>query len=458
MAAAAQAFEARIWREGMRRWDEELKPASIARHRELDVEVATLDDAQLAAHIEACLSHVTEMVYQHHRHNAHALVPVGDFLLQTAAWTGRPPTTLLAVFDGHSPVSSVVQPEMRPALDALRQNDEALELLRSTGDAADVLGQLRVLVPEVAEYIDLVHFRLLDGFDLPNPTIGERPEGLVGRLRAALLVDVDESLRRSDAFAAELRAEVPAEHRPSFDDLLTEARLVYRLRDERGIYSEISAIGLLRLALLELGRRLQQRGSLDAVTDVFEVDREELRQIGSGGAGPSAQELHERAIDRVDRTVAGAPRFLGPPMPEPPPVDQLPPPLARLMSSVGFLIDGILGQKEAPEGDTTTIIGIAGAEGVVEGPVRLVRSIDDLFLLEPGDVLVAPTTGEAFNSMLHLVSAIVTDHGSFASHAAIVSREMGLPAVVGTNDGTQRLALAKRVRVDGTKGEVTILE
>ena len=457
-AVAARAFEARIWREGMRRWDEELKPASVARHRELDVDLMALDDAQLASHIDACLSHVTEMVYQHHRHNAHALVPVGDFLLHAATWTGRPPTTLLAAFDGHSPVSSVVQPEIRPALDALRNHDEARALLLSGDDAADVLARLRVLVPEVGEYIDSVHFRLLDGFDLPNPTIGERPEGLVGRLQAALLVDVDAALRRSDSFVTKLRAEVPVEHQSSFDDLLAEARLVYRLRDERGIYSEISAIGLLRLALLELGRRLHQRGLLDAISDVFEVDREELREICAGGATPTAQDLHERAIDRVDRTAAGAPRFLGPPMPHPPPVDQLPPPLARLMSSVGFLIDGILGQKETPEGDTTTIIGIAGAQGVVEGRVRLVRSIDDLVLLEPDDVLVAPTTGEAFNSMLHLVSAIVTDHGSFASHAAIVSREMGIPAVVGTNDGTQRLALAKRVRVDGTKGEVTILE
>jgi pyruvate,water dikinase len=95
---------------------------------------------------------------------------------------------------------------------------------------------------------------------------------------------------------------------------------------------------------------------------------------------------------------------------------------------------------------------------VVEGPVRLVRSVDGLFELEQGDVLVTPTTGEAFNSLLHLVSAMVTDHGSFASHAAIVSREMGIPAVVGTNDGTSRLASAKRVRVDGTNGVVTILE
>jgi pyruvate,water dikinase len=313
-------------------------------------------------------------------------------------------------------------------------------------------------VPEVGEYIDSVHFRLLDGFDVPNPTIGERPDALVGRLQAALDVDVDESLRRSDALAAELREAVPEDQRAAFDDLLAEARLVYRLRDERGIYSEISAIGLLRLALLEFGRRLEARGRLDAPSDVLDASVEELAALFAGQDAPTAALLHERAIDRLDRTRAGAPRHLGPPPPAPPPVEMLPPPLARIMSAVGFVIDGVLGQKEEPEGDSTTIVGIPGAQGVVEGPVRLVRSIDDLFFLEPGEVLVTPTTGEAFNSMLHLVSAIVTDHGSFASHAAIVSREMGIPAVVGTCDGTTRLELAKRVRVDGTNGQVTILE
>ena len=192
--------------------------------------------------------------------------------------------------------------------------------------------------------------------------------------------------------------------------------------------------------------------------DVLEVSADELSALFAGADAPTAQELGSRASDREDRTRRGAPRHLGAPPPAPPPVEMLPPPLARVMMSVGFLIDGILGQKEAPEGDATTIVGIPGAQGVIEGPVRLVRCIDDLFDLEPGDVLVAPTTGEAFNAMLHLVSAIVTDHGSFASHAAIVSREMGIPAVVGTCDGTTRLELAKRVRVDGTTGAVTILE
>lgn len=455
---AASAFENRIWREGLRRWDEELKPGSVARHRALDVDRTALDDSQLHAHIEACLGEVSEMVYQHHRHNMHALVPVGDFLLQTAAWTGRPPMSLLAVFDGYSQVSGVVAPEIVPALEAIRKDDSARALLFSGGDPAEVLAQLRAQVPAVGEYVDAVHFRLLDGFDLPAPTIGERPGSLIGRLQTALDVDVDGGLRRSDEFAGELRQAVPEEHRAAFDDLLAEARHVYRLRDERGLYSEIAAIGLLRLALLELGRRLRSQGRVHDVEDVLDVRPEEIAALVTGSPAPTADDLRARREDREARTLAGAPRHLGPPPPAPPPLEMLPPPLARVMGAVGFLIEGILGQKESPEGDATTIVGIPGAAGSVEGPVRLVRSIDDLFTLEPGDVLVTPTTGEAFNSMLHLVSAIVTDHGSFASHAAIVSREMGIPAVVGTCDGTNRLAAARRVRVDGTTGEVTILE
>ena len=140
------------------------------------------------------------MVYQHHRHNMHALVPVGDFLLQAAGWTGRPPASLLSVFDG-----LLAGVERGGARDAARRSTRCARTTTHApcscpdGDAADVLARLRARVPEVGEYIDAVHFRLLDGFDLPNPTIGERPEVLVGRLRTALDVDVDDALRRSDA-------------------------------------------------------------------------------------------------------------------------------------------------------------------------------------------------------------------------------------------------------------------
>ena len=458
LGVATAAFEQRIWRDAIREWDERDKPAAIARHRELDADLASLDDDRLHAHVQACASHVTAMVYQHHRYNSHALVPVGDFLLHAMQWTGQPLGALLAVFDGHSPVSNVVAPEMQDALVGLRADAEARAILASGDDAADVLARLRVRVPAVGEYLDAVHFRVLEGFDIVNPTIGERPQTVVGRLVRALDVDTDEALQRSAAAAASLRALVPTEHQATFDDLLGEARLVYRLRDERGLYSDISAIGLLRLGLLEIGRRLEHVGRVKEAEDVLDATMDELAALRDGADAPTAHDLHQRGIDRLNLTLQGAPRFIGDPPPAPPSADGLPPAMARLMSAMGFLIDGILGQMESPGGDESTVVGIPGAQGVYEGAVRIVRSVDDLLDLEPGDVLLAPTTGEAFNSMLHLVGAIVTDHGSFASHAAIVSREMGIPAVVGTIDGTRRLAGATRVRVDGTNGRVTILE
>jgi pyruvate,water dikinase len=121
------------------------------------------------------------------------------------------------------------------------------------------------------------------------------------------------------------------------------------------------------------------------------------------------------------------------------------------------MIEAILGQLEAPAGDGSSIIGIGTNDGSYEGSARLINHIDDLLELEDGEIVVSASTGEAFNSMLHLVGAIVTDHGSHACHAAIVAREMGFPAVVGTVDGTARIRTGDRLRVDGTKGEVLVL-
>ena len=176
-----------------------------------------------------------------------------------------------------------------------------------------------------------------------------------------------------------------------------------------------------------------------------------------GASSPTADEIAERATRRAALVANGAPRHLGPPPPDPPPLDQLPPPLARVMHAIGFAIEGILGELEEAAGDDDCVIGIPANAGVYEGKVCLVNSVLDLLDLEQGDVLVAPTTGEAFNSMIHLLGAIVTDHGSFVSHAAIVARECGIPAVVGCTNATERLANGQRVRVDGSTGEVRIL-
>jgi phosphohistidine swiveling domain-containing protein len=386
-----------------------------------------------------------------------AMLPIGDFVLNVVRWTGRDPVPMFAVYDGWSPVSGILPPELVPVVDAVRADGEARDLLEGDGSADERLAELRRRVPAVEEYLAGSGFRLAAGFDLTNPTIGERPDILIDRIRAALDHDGNAARERADQVAADLRAAVPEEHRAEFDDLLAESRLVYRLRDERGLYSDAAAVGLLRLALIELGRRLFERGRINFLYDTLDLREEEIDAILAGSEEPTADDLSARVARRKALSAEGAPPLLGPPPPEPPPVDQLPPPLARVMSALGFYIDGVLGDVQTPIGDADVVVGVGGSGGVYEGPARLVRNFDDLFAIEEGDVLVTTATGESFNAFMSVIGAAVTDHGSFASHAAIMGREMGFPTVVGTVDATERIANGVIVRVDGDAGTVTIV-
>jgi pyruvate,water dikinase len=455
---AADAFEQKVWRGVIQRWDDEVKPAAVAAHRALaSVDLPSLDDDGLRRHLHECIVHLRAMWQQHHWHNGAALVPVGDFILHAAEWAQRPPVPLFMVFDGWSPVSGIVPPELMAAMAVLRDDPVAQDLLKGDGDDATVVAELCARVPAVEEYVRGCAYRLAAGFDLTNPTIGERPDLIRGRIRAALEHDHDSSLERADALVAELREAIAEEHRDEFDELLGEARLVYRLRDERGIYSDAAALGLLRLGLIELGRRLAARGRIAFLYDALDVTVGEIDALLTGGDAPTADELAARVARRKALSAAGAPPFLGPPPEPPPPLDGLPPSLVRVMSAFGFVIQGVLGEADAPEGDSELIIGIGGAAGHFEGPACVVRNFDELLELQQGDVLVTSATGESFNAFLHLVGAIVTDHGSFASHAAIMGREMGFPAVVGTVNATSRIPQGAIVRVDGAAGTVVVV-
>lgn len=456
-AVAGETFATRRWRGDLEEWDAVWKPNAITRHLELgSVDLESLDDAELAEHVRSVGAHLSQMVYQHHRFNMAAMLPVGDFALQAAGWTGRDPASMLRALDGYSPVSGASADELRPVVEAIRGDEEYEALVRGEGDPAARLAELRRRVPAVDLHVRSTGFRIIEGFDVVAPTQLERPELILGRYAAALDARSDEARRRADAFAAEVRAEVPEQHRAEFDELLGDARANYRLRDERGIYSDISAIGLLRWAMLEAGRRLAAAGRLQDPEHALDLDTAELTGLLLGAGAPTPEEAADRQRRRLALTAEGAPRYLGTPPPAPPPLDLLPPLLARMMSSMGFLIEGVLGQLDIAEGDSSLVRGIPVSGGVAEGPARVIRHIDDLDRIQPGDILVTPATGEAFNAMLHLVNGIVTDHGSYACHAGIISREMGIPSVVGTVDASRRIPDGAWVRVDGTAGEVTV--
>jgi pyruvate, water dikinase len=114
--------------------------------------------------------------------------------------------------------------------------------------------------------------------------------------------------------------------------------------------------------------------------------------------------------------------------------------------------------QEVADPDTiTTMKGFAGSPGMVEGRARVCRSVDDIRQLEEGEILVAPTTSPSWAPIFSKIKAVVTDVGGVMSHAAIVCREYGLPAVVGTGHGTKIIKTGMMLRVDGSSGVITIV-
>jgi phosphohistidine swiveling domain-containing protein len=432
-ARAELVFAHKLWREQLREWDEERKPASIATHRALQgIDPDALSDADLVAYLARCRDHHAAMITQHMRFTASAVVPTGDFLAHAGEWTGLAPAELLGLLRGSAEVSAGGSDEMQRLRRAFARDPAAREVLASDRDPAQVLASLRVLGGEagaaLAGWLDLVGHRLVDGFDIAEPTALELPDALLRALRIAVSAD---------------------EARPASD---TEARL----RDERGVYSDVWASGLMRRAALAAGRRVASRGRIAAAPLMLDAGLDEMCALVMGTGGPTSDELAARAAFRAKYTAKDVPHVLGPPAPPPPDLAALPAPVARLMRATFIALGHLFGSSEAQH-EAQVLYGLAASKGVHVGPARRVAGPSEFGRIVKGDVLVTESTTEAFNILLPLLGAIVTDNGGLLSHAAIVSREYGIPGVVGTREATERIADGVMLRVDGDAGEVTVL-
>ncbi|HYI11610.1 MAG TPA: PEP-utilizing enzyme [Thermoanaerobaculia bacterium] len=454
----ADSFATKRWREDMTRWDQEWKPAIIRENQELQsVDVQALTDAQLSAHLDRCFDAANRAVFRHHSLNATALLPLGDFLVRMREWTGLGPSDVLPLFRGSSRVSQGAGEE----LDALAGGlDAEGQAILAGDDPRAVLDALSARPGPAGEatrrYVDTAGVRVATGYDFADLTLSEMPELLVENIRAAVsgkaATMADEVAKREAA----LREKVPAEHRPLFDEMLAEARGTYRIRDERTYWNDAWSFGIARHAMLEAGRRLAKKERLHDAEHVVELTPDELKAMLAGGAGPSADESAAAARYRTTKTMNDAPRFLGGTPSGPPPADWFPPVAARAQRAVDIVMGEMFAARER-QGAEKKISGFAASPGTVTGVARLVLDPLDMARVRKGEVLVTRFTAPSYNALLPLLSGIVTDRGGTLSHAAVVAREYGIPAVVGTGNATELIRDGARVRVDGGNGTVEIL-
>ena len=271
---------------------------------------------------------------------------------------------------GASPVSAGASGQLEALIAAIENDPRAQELLASDGDPASVLDQLRSLDggtgAAVSDYLDLVGNRLLDGFDISEPRAIELPDVLVRAIQVASERGAGESSDLEEQIER-VRSQVPEEHRAEFDELLGEARLTYRIRDERGVFSDIWASGLMRRAVLGAGDRLAAAGRIHDPEHLIYAGFDEMCSLVSGGEGPSADELAARAAFRARYTAKDAPATLGDPPHPPPDPSGLPPAAGRMMGAMGIIMGELFGSSEA-EHEEQKLRGLAASRGVYEGP------------------------------------------------------------------------------------------
>ena len=460
---AGEVFRDRLWRKDLAWWDTEVKPSLAAEARALRAEdVDRCSDAELAAHIRRATAFFDRATYYHHRFNFCAMVPLGDFLVHAMQWTGLPASELLGTMRGLSPVSAGAVDELAALRDAILADPDARALVTSGEPPEQIVASLEQRTTPVGAamraWLDVVGLRVMGTYDVADRSAREHPELLVKILAAA--VTGEDTARRAAAEQAleAVRARVPAAHRAEFEDMLAEAQATYRIRDERVFHGDALAVGLARRAILAAGRRLVARGRVQDPVHLVDATPDEIVSLLETGNGPSAAELAERSRWREETPLSAAPARLGFEPSPPPPAEWLPAAGARVHRITSLVMSLMFDVRPpAPAGSQGPALQLKGfpvSPGVYEGPARVVRGVEELPTVQRGEVLIAPSTGSAFNIVLPLIGALVTERGGVLSHAAIVSREYGLPGVVGCAGAASKLRTGMTVRVDGNTGDV----
>ena len=224
-------------------------------------------------------------------------------------------------------------------------------------------------------------------------------------------------------FAERLRAYRPAWSRPLFGALfrlvLRQAREFFPLRENRNhdFYSGVMAI---RSVLGRLGRSLVARGMLESPLDACELSYTDLGQLVRGDCEMAETAAERRRARRRRESTRGAPRL-------------------------------------ATEDRGAPLHGVAASRGTAEGIARVVTGWDEAGSLQDGEILVCPSIRPYLTPLLLIAAGLVTDRGSALSHGANLAREYGIPAVLSTGDATARIESGDRLRVDGSRGQVTVL-
>ena len=275
------------------------------------------------------------------------------------------------------------------------------------------------------------------------PTWREGSSVPLSMIRAYATQDDSRSQREATLQHTHRRLELEAELRnssandPDASDLVLLMEMAQQLipnLEDHNLLCDQQCVAASRVRWLAIGAHLQGRGILSVADDVFFYLRAELLQALEGGPIISEEEVDRRRIMQEQFRAILPPLYLG-----------LPP--ETLMSADEIPVEGNIQRL---------VKGVAASPGSHRGKARVIQSLEEASSLQDGEVLVVRSLTPPWTPYFGIIGAVVTNAGGAMSHGAVVAREFGIPAVVGTGNGTSFIWDGVIVTVDGTAGVVVI--
>jgi phosphohistidine swiveling domain-containing protein len=338
--------------------------------------------------------------------------------------------------------------------------DPALREAFNGETAADVRSRLaaskagsRFLAERLDPYRQDFGYKSIWSHEFVFPLWKENPGPIIEALRGYLESDYDYSKSisavKDDLAAAkiELMDGVKGDAKAQLQAALEVATNMSPLTPDHHFYIDQGTNARLRMVLVGIGDRLVEEGVVDDREDTVFLLYNELRQLlGDTTAFDAKSLVSQRRDEREAAFEIRPPAWVG----------------TATQAGLDFPYLGLWGfpEKFTRPAPTTAdeVRGIAASPGVAEGLARHVRSLEEFDQVRVGEILVCQMTNPAWVVLFTKIAGLVTDAGGAASHPAVVSREFGIPAVVGTSVATQRIKTGDRVRVNGSTGIVEVLK
>ncbi|MGK0721870.1 PEP-utilizing enzyme [Leucobacter sp. W1478] len=272
----------------------------------------------------------------------------------------------------------------------------------------------------------------------------------------------EELIVERDRIIEEYRSLLDGDNLAAFDGKRGLAATAYPYVENHNFYIEHWTMGVFWRKVRELGRVFVAAGFWDDEMDILYLTRNEVRDalfdyvtgwaVGSESVGPNywpAEIARRTKIVTALQTQRPQPALNTPPV-------EITEPFTQMLW--GITTEQVHQWLSDDADDDGAIKGMAASPGIAEGRARVIVHADELGLVQEGEILVATITAPSWGPVFGKIRATVTDIGGMMSHAAIVCREYGLPAVTGTGNGSTSITTGQLIRVDGNSGRVEILE